>query len=351
MNAAPLTREERLGKLVLELLTGGTTRPELDRADWRLLTNLAGSHAVLARLATRLGTLGVRAPRDFVSAAGAERARAAAMLDLLRHLQATCARHAIAWMVPKALQRYPDVGDDVDILVCSRRASIDGLVLEGLPATATPPTIAMRVAGSTEYTVAPGGAQWPRLVLDIHHGRVGSAGQHTGFADALARNGRAVTVAGTVFRVPSPEDQLVLQGLEKVSGRRRFHLCDVLQTIQVVQEPRLDWDYVLATVRAHGGWEGMSCYLRYVDGVHTRLLGRELVPAEPRRALALEGWGWGHPQLGAAGFQFPALRVTGRVFRRQLGRAVGAGNWDAALRLSLWPLGMIAARLGRVVHA
>lgn len=349
MNAARFTREERLGKLVLELLTGGDTRPALDRADWRLLTSLAAGHAVLARLATRLGTLGVRAPRDFVSAAGAERARAAAMLDLLRHVQAAAARHGVTWMVPKALQRYPDVGDDVDILVFSRHAGVDRLLLEDLHAIARRPTLAMRVAGSTEYAVAPAEAAGPRLMLDVHHGRVGSAGQHVGFADVLARSARAVTLAGTEFRVPSIEDQLVLQGLEKVSGRRCFHLCDVLQTIQIVHEPRLDWDYVLATVRTHGGWEGLSCYLRYVDGVHTRLLGQPLLPAEPRRALALEGWG--RPELGAGGFRFPALRVTGRVFRRQLGRAVGAGNWDAALRLSLWPLGMIAARLGRVVHA
>jgi len=338
-----LTREERHARLMLEVLLGQPAWATLETADWNLLARLGQRHAVLVRLADRLAALGARAPRRFVAAADAERRRACRALEVLRHVQAACDRHRIAWMVPKALQRLPDVGDDLDLLVFTSNAANDRLMLEGLPATGGRPSLVDRVAGSCVYSIA--GVGGPELTVDIHHGRVGSAGQHAAFARALERNARPAVLARTQFSVPSPEDQLVLQGLEKVAGRRSFHLCDMLQTIAILRGPPVDWHYVLATARAHGGWDGLSCYLHYVDEAHLRLVGWELLPAWPRRALRLHGWG--HARLHEAGFRFPALRVTSRLHGRQLGRALATGDWDAVLHLSLWPIAVLGTRLGR----
>ena len=338
-----LTREERHARLILEVLLGQPAWATLETADWNLLTRLGQRHAVLVRVADRLAALGIRAPRRFVAAADAERRRACRALEVLRHVQAACEQRGIAWMVPKALQRLPDVGDDLDLLVFASSAGTDRLMLEGLPATGGRPTLVDRVAGSCVYTIA--GVAGPDLTVDIHHGRVGSAGQHAAFARALAQNARPVVLDRTPFSVPSPEDQLVLQGLEKVAGRRSFHLCDMLQTIAILRGPPVDWDYVLATARAHGGWDGLGCYFHYVDQAHLRLVGSELLPAGPRRVLRLHGWG--HARLREAGFRFPAWRVTARLHGCQLGRALGAGDWDAALRLSLWPIAVLGTRLGR----
>src|SRR5207237_1001973 len=152
-------------------------------------------------------------------------------------------------------------------------------------------------------------------------------------------------LGGTELCVPAPEDQLVLQGLEKVAGRRSFHLCDMLQTIAILRRPRLDWDRVLATAVAHGGWDGLSCYLHYVDEAHARLVGRELLAVEQRRTLTLHGWG--HATLREAGFQFPAVRVTGWLHGRQFGRSLGRAEWNTALRLGLWPFAMMGTRLAQ----
>jgi len=237
--------------------------------------------------------------------------------------------------------------------VFASNAATDRLMLEGLPATGGRPTLVDRVAGSCVYTIA--GVGGPDLALDIHHGRVGSAGQHAAFARTLERNGRPAVLDRTQFSVPSPEDQLVLQGLEKVTGRRSFHLCDMVQTIAILRGPPVDWDYVLATARAHGGWDGLGCYLHYVDEAGTSHAPPE--SGSPLREAALRLQGWGHARLREAGFRFPAVRVTSRLHGRQLGRALRAGDWDAVLHLSLWPIAVLGARLGRrrrapgVVHA
>src|SRR5204862_262926 len=85
-----------------------------------------------------------------------------------------------------------------------------GWLLEGLAVTPHRQTLAHRLAGSTVYGVL--GAD---LVLDIRHGRLGHAGQHAAYVTRLFRTRRAVTLGGLVCACPAPEDQLVLQGVEK----------------------------------------------------------------------------------------------------------------------------------------
>jgi hypothetical protein len=337
-----LTPAERHARFTLELLLDDTPGP-LEGADWQLLARLAQRHAVLVRVADRLAELGIPVPREFAAAAERERERARVTLDVLRHVQAACVRHRIAWMAPKVLQRYPDVGDDLDLLVFTSDVEIDRLVLQDVPVTRVRPSFTNRLSGSTVYTVV--GAGTCGLVVDIHHGRLGPAGQHVAFAKVLARTGQRHVLGGTELCVPAPEEQLVLQGLEKVAGRRSFHLCDLLQTIAILRRPRLDWDRVLATAEAHGGWDGLSCYLHYVDEAHARLVGRPLLAAEQRRTLTLQGWG--HATLREAGFRFSAVRVTGRLHGRQLGRSLGRAEWNTALRLSLWPFAMVGTRLAQ----
>src|SRR5207302_10220154 len=112
---------------------------------------------------------------------------------------------------------------------------------EGLAVGAHAPALANGLAGSTVYGVV--GAD---LVLDIRHGRVGHAGQHAGYVARLFRNRRTVALGGLACAAPAPEDQLVLQGVEKVVARRAFHLTDVLHTIAPIRRRGLGWDYVIA---------------------------------------------------------------------------------------------------------
>lgn len=339
-----LRHEERYARFIVDLMLGEPLGETLERPDWSGLTRLALRHAVLARVSERLAAFGVTGSPGFVSAADRERARARGAVEVLQHVQAACARHGIAWMVPKAVQRYPDVGPDLELLVFAPGDAIDRFVLEGLPVIRDHSTLLNRLAGNTVYTVI--GAEAPGLVLDVHHDRVGSAGQHTAFTRVLARNARRAMLDGTELSVPSPEDQLVLQGLESVVGRRSFCLSDVLQTITLLRTPRLDWDHVVATAQAQGGWGGLSCYLHYVDEVHSHLVGRPVLTVEQQRALPLRGWG--RVRLHEAGFCFPAVRVTGRIHGRQLGAALVRADWNTALRLSLWPFAVVGSRLRRL---
>ena len=329
---------ERYAQLALGLLLGEAKSPAaLAALDWSFLTRVAERNGILVRLADRLVAPGVALPHGFKQAADRERQRARAALDALRHIRTACARHGIVWLLPKALSRLPDVGDDLDLLVLEPASVVDARMLEGLGVTARPRTLTHRLTGSTVYTTASG------VVVDIHHSRLGSVGQHTRFPAVLVRNARPAAMGGTEFLVPSPADQVVLQGVEKVAGRRSIALADVLQTIVLVRQNALDWDYVVGTAWEHGAEAGLGCYLHYVDEIHARLAGRRLVPRETLQAL----WRgrWGRTRFGEAGFRFPALWVTACIHARQFARALGARDWKTAARVGAWAPAVIAGRL------
>lgn len=340
----PLAREERLAALVLTLLLGQDLLTDaLADVDWNLLAGLAEQNAVLVRLADRLADCGVHPPRRLVEAAARERERARIALGVLELIEAAAARHDIPWLLTKARDRFPDVGDDLDLLVAADADPADRWLLDGIAVNRHEPTLGHRLAGSTLYTMT-----GTSLILDIRHGRLGYAGQHGDYAAQLFRRRRVVTLGAVRCAVPAPEDQLVLQGVEKVTARRTFHLCDVLQTIGTIRRGGVDWDYVVATARALGVRGALSCYLHFVHDIHARLLGDArggLLEPATRRLLGPRLAR--HTSFGEAGFTFPALWVTGRVHARQLGRAVLAHDWVSAQRLALWPLAALAARLGQ----
>ena len=338
-----LAREERVAALALGSLLGDrVSAHDLADVDWALLAGLAEQNAVLVRLADRLAAEGVHPPRRFAARVERERERARVALEVLAQIHAAGVRHGIEWLLPKACDRYPDLGDDLDLLTLTDSDAVDRSLLEGIAVTPHRPTLANRLAGSTVYGVV--GAD---LVLDIRHGRVGHAGQHAAYAARLFRNRRVATIGGLECARPAPEDQLVLQGVEKVVARRAFHLTDVLFTIATIRRggDDLDWDYVIATARALGVRGGLSCYLQLVHDIHARLLGGELLARDTRRALG--------PRLSRrarfdrAGFHCAALWVTGRVHARQLAGALVSRDWATARRLGLWPLAALGARLSR----
>jgi len=333
-----------LVQLILRLLLGEPlSAAEFAAVDWELCARLAQQNAVMIRLAECFAAAGVSPPATFTEAVDGERARGQAALDVLRHLRETGARHRVAWLLPKATQRFPDVGDDLDLLVLARSDDRDRVLLEGLPLIRQPRTWAHRLAGTTVYTVLPSG-----LDVDIHHGRLGSAGEHTAYTRYLMERGRPTTIGGVEVLTPSPEDQLVLQGLERVAARRAFHLSDVIYTVGTLRAGGLDWDYVTKTARTHAVDAGLSCYLSYVDEIHRRVVGRPLLLSEAKRTLRMDGWGRVAFQNG--GFRFPALRVTARLYAGQLVADLRSRRWGSAGRICLLPFAVAAARARRMVR-
>lgn len=303
---------------------GGTGEAEI-------LLSLARQNGVLIRTAERLERAGIPTPADFVDAVEAERRRVRTALHWIATISALCAESGLEFLFPKALQHYPDMGQDLDLLLLSRSTRAEEEIIRALPASRCPGSLAHRIAGTTCYRI-----EGCALPLDVHHGRLGLAGEHAGYPATMIRNQRRVTIDGVTFMLSSREDQLVLQGMQKLYGRRCLRLSDIVATMALVRESGLDWDYVAGTSRRLGTLPGLSGYLRTVDAIHARVFGSELLTREQSRRLER---GDGEQAAFRAGcYRLPAGRVAARLYGRKLLGATAAGDWSAAGRLCLLPL-------------
>jgi hypothetical protein len=314
--------------------------PDAGPVDWNVVLPLARRNGTLLRVADRMAERGPAPPRPVVDAIATERRRVRDAFALVRNVSRVCTAHGIAFLFPKAFQHYPDVGEDLDLLVLSRAADVDALLARALSATPAPRDLAGWIAGTVTFRVRD-----VLTALDVQHGRIGTVGEHRAYAVALVRNHRRIVIEGMECAVPWPEDQLVLQGVQRIYGRRFLRLSDVVYTISLLRDP-LDWAYVLSTARRIGVLPGLACYLSYVEQIHREVFGRLLVPEPVRDHLPLAGWGRVAFTRGV--YRFPALRVNGRLYLKQLVAGLRAANWDRAARLCLLPLVGAAATVGRL---
>jgi len=297
--------ERRHASWVLRLLVDASIAAHApDPVDWDLLLDITRANGVLVRTAERLATLGLRVPDRFARAVASERERVRSTLALVRQVSGTCEAHGIEFVFPKVFQDYPDMGDDVDLLLLERSARVDHRIVAGLQASIAGRDIGGWIAGTTTYTID--GCPSP---LDVQHGRLGVVGEQTVFPTVLIGHRRHIVVDGSEFAAPPPEDQLVLQGLQRVWGRLRIALCDVVFTMSTIRRGALDWDYILATARRHGALAGLGCYLSYVDQIHRDVFWQPLVAEPMRGVLGLRGWG--RVEFHEDGYRFPIARVTG----------------------------------------
>jgi hypothetical protein len=336
------TPEQRHATLILWLLLdqGGSPPPGMT-VDWPLLLALARQNSVLVRVTERLERVGLPPPGGFAAAAERERERAHTARSVMRHVAERCARHGVDFLFPTGWQHFPDAGGDLDLVVLSRDPRIDALILDGLAASLRARDLRDRVAGTALYWLRDAG-----LALDVHHGRLGLVGEHATYPAALIRRRQRRIVAGEECFVPAPEDQLILQGMSRVAGRRSFSIADVVTTVTTVLTQPLDWSYLVGVARRLGLYSGLCCYLRYVAQIHGELYDRGLLPAEAWRTLTLDGWG--RAEFRAGRYRFGTLRVRHRLYWRQLATVAAAGEWRAASRLCLVPAMVAACSLGLV---
>ena len=314
--------------------------PELD---WDLLLHVARPNGVLVRTAERLATQGVTVPDRFAAAVAQERQRIRSALELMRHVSLACEAHGITFLFPKAFQDYPDFGDDVDLLVLPRSARVDSAIVGALPATPVKRDLGERLAGATTYRVA----ACPTS-LDVQHGRLGIVGEYAAFPSMLIQHARRSQIGGMEVAIPRPEDQIVLQGMQRIAGRLRIALCDISFTVSTVRRTALDWDYVIATATEHAALPGLAGYLDYVNQIHHDVWGAPLLPDAVGRSLGLHGWG--RMAFRDGSYRLPIVRANSRLSWRQLRHRIGRGDWTGAGRLCLLPLVAAARLIGRLTR-
>ena len=329
--------------MLVRLLLDGDASGPVTGSEWDAFLRISVQNGVVIRAVERLRTLGAAVPAVASATAHAYRVRARAMLDAMARVGEFCDAHRIDWCLPRALQHLPDMGRDIDFLVDADGGRFDRLLRCELGALPVPHGLRSSIAGSSEYRL-PGCP----AVLDIRFRRLGVVGEDTRFAADLLRRCRTMDVGRRRFNVPRDEDRLVLQAMQRVYGRTGIRVADAVSSIALVRRGDLDWSAVLRRSATLGIAPGLSCYLSYLDRIHTELYGVPL-PCPPI-ARNLIGAGWGRVRFDGDRYRFPVFAVNCRLYLARFASDAVRGRWASAGRLCLLPAVAVAAageRAGR----
>ncbi|HKO98102.1 MAG TPA: nucleotidyltransferase family protein [Pyrinomonadaceae bacterium] len=327
-----MSERHSYGSIILRLLLDGT----LDQNDcgnmlWGELLHVAAQNGVLIRVVDQLQTMGLE-PRHFFYAAVKEmRARNQRKLATISRIGEQCVEANVDFIFAKALQNYPDMGGDIDLYVTSRSIDVDRLFLRGLKATPVKRNLRNRIDGTATYRLA--GCE---SLLDVHHGRLGMLGEHKLYIGRIIGNATRVTAEYDEFLVPSAEDQLVLQALQRVVQRSYLRLSDVVATVKLLRRHDLNSNYVLNAAKGLNIFYGLGCYLSFVEHIHREVFGKRIVPRTLRSAMGSRKTSPIEYKDGV--YRFPRLAVGSRDYANKFCSAVLAENWSVASRLSLLPV-------------
>jgi len=229
--------------------------------DWRAAVDTLRAHVVLIRAGARCRALGLGGVvlRDAVAL---EERRVDLVTSLLARIAAALDTQGIGYVLTKALQHFPDMGHDIDLFLPERSpARGDRIVREVAVARPVASSPLSAFAGKAAY-LAEG------IPLEIHHGRLGHVGEHGAFARALFARRRRVSEGPVVAWVPSPEDQLLLQVVQRVVGHRWIRASDVLRT-RALLDAGVDEGYVATTARRAGIAHALRWYRAAVAAART----------------------------------------------------------------------------------
>jgi hypothetical protein len=228
----------------------------------------------------------------------------------------------------KNYQHFPDMGDDIDLLVLDSNDIADSIVIEQLGGRRCNLSLRNRIGGKTQYHV-----DGCATDVEIHHGRMGPMGEHALLPQRLVENRRCVSLNGIAAYVPSPEDQFIAQVLQRVYGRLALRISELVYWVAAVRKDSLDWQYIAETSRRIGISSGLRYYLSCVNQICGDVLqGTQLSDS----GLLDKGLG-GQIRFNGLHYRAAWATVGARLYSEKFVADVLMLNWDGMARLSLIP--------------
>jgi hypothetical protein len=320
MNEAELT----IGALRLLL---GELRCDPDDLDWAALRPLAESGGAVVRIADAIAGRGEAVPERFAAAAASACARTQHVLELVDRLGDACTRAGIAHAFLKVVERYPDSGRDLHLLIADPSPAVDRTLLQAVPAAPRTRQLRERLVGTTTYAAAYG------MTIGIRHGRLGRLGEHARYARILLGRARPVAVGPTTCAVPAPEDHLLLLATHQTYTWPAVRLGDLVWAIGALRAGGVNWDYVFATALSMGTLAAVGCYLGYLDRLHRQVAGRALLADDLLTRFSAAARDARTPMA-----RFPWPRAAAALYLRQVRATLESRRWHSAARLSLLPV-------------
>jgi hypothetical protein len=325
-----LTEEERSGSgEPMSRVAAGLCAGELAE-----LEGLANSHHVVMRAFPRLQQM-MSSEGNAQSAEWAARAvekEGARIENALSFLEPVCRELEAAGkvIVIKSLDHWPDLGSDLDLYTDADAPDVAAIMHKRFDAKLAARSWGDRLASKWNFVVP--GLPEP---VEVHVGRLGQTGEQVAIAKSMAARARSVEVASRRFRVPAPEERLLISTLQRMYRHYYIRLCDIVDNVRLVENQEIDYAHLRSLSHSAGLWDGLATYLMIISDYAKFYRGNGiLLPAQVQRDAR---FGRREVCFRKNFIRIPVVPYSARLYASELARLVLNGEIRNSLRLSLLP--------------
>jgi len=253
-------------------------------------------------------------------------------------------RHALSFLSPicralesagdviviKSLDHWPDLGSDLDIFTNAQGADVVALMREHFEARAAERSWGDRLANKWNFVV-PG---LPELV-EVHATRLGQTGEQIAITQSLVARADAARFGSHTFRVPAPEDRMMISTLQRMYRHFYVRLCDIVDNAKLVDSGVVDYGYLKSLAMSAGLWDGLATYLVIVSG-YVKSYSGEGLPLPP---VVTDAARFGHElvHFHRNFLRIPIFPHAAHLYASEWKRLLLNGEIRSTLRLSLLP--------------
>ena len=172
-------------------------------------------------------------------------------------------------------------------------------------------------------------------LIEVHAGRLGQTGEQTAVTRSVSTRTRMAQIRGHVFRVPAPEDRIVISTLQRMYRHFYIRLCDIVDNARLLDLQLVDFEYLQSLGSAAGLWEGIATYLTIISE-YVEAYRRNGVPLSPLVTRSAK-FGTSQVRFRRDFLRVPILPHSMNLYASELMTLLLKGELRNSLRLSLLP--------------
>src|SRR5438309_4574695 len=209
------------------------------------------------------------------STLSSERARIERAIGFLERICQALEAARCKVSVIKSLDHWSDLGSDLDLYTSGDEHTVARVMTKEFKAEQEPRSWGDRLANKWNFSI-PG---LPELV-EIHVQYLGQTGEHKLMARRVIERSVTRELNGHVFRVPAPEERVVISTLQRMYRHFYFRLCDMMDFAGLLQAHAIDFAELRRAADIGGIWPGVATFLALVSDYVNRYGGKAEVPHE-----------------------------------------------------------------------
>ncbi len=230
----------------------------------------------------------------------------------------------------KSLDHWPDLGNDLDLYTTASAKQVRHVMTTQLGAHIEPQSWGDRLANKWNFGI-PGLPE----SIEVHAQRLGQTGEHIAMAQRFVTRRVNKSVLGLEFRVPAPEERIIVATLQRMYRHFYFRICDIVNIAALVESGAVDFVELHRAASMGGIWKGVCSLLRIVSDYVLKYRGTPIVLPSEVLADAIFG---GEKVYVKRGFlRVPIMPQGAALYTAQVTNAAMHGDLAGTLRLSLLP--------------